>query len=339
MEAIFDTPVILGDRSTIERWGNCPAQAKIIESGDVITTSDAANSGNVVHDAVSRAVVEYIDTCGTPDVGDLVEIMVSYVQHARVDVQPHALDGIRFSAWTIAKWLKSIPHQDIMRHDGGEGLQCGQLAWDIAVSEDVTVRATSELDFLYGGPSEEVVEVVDWKSGYATWTATEIKSSFQFTQHAWLVLMNYPTVNEVGVRVFNTRWNSFTGRVRFTRDRIEDYEARVATACGEMVRWRDHESPPAYPSKEKCALCDAAALCPLAVGPVRDVAEDPQSFVRQMHATQVRLDAMVKAAKDYVKKSGDDIRTPDGLAFGIQKPKSNRAPTSQLYEIDTQEEE
>jgi len=333
MEDLYQDNITTVDRSTLERWSECPAQAKFLKSGQVTPGSLLADAGNVVHDAISKAVADYIDTCGAPEAWQIVEDVVAHVKNSRPDVQPNAIQAVKFSAWTVAKWLRSIHHDDIIRFDGGSGELSGQLAWDIDL-DDAAMRVTSELDMLYATASDEVVEIVDWKSGFKTWTATDIKASFQFPLHAWLVMQNYPGISEVGVRVFNTRWNSWTGRVVFRRDDLDEYESRIAAAAKVMVKYRDSDDPPTWPSRDKCRICDAASLCPIVGRDIRSILESPAAFLADMNAVSERLKAMQDIAADHVQRTGEDIVAPDGLAFGIDKPKANRRPQATMYSVD-----
>ena len=193
---------------------------------------------------------------------------------------------------------------------------------------------------LYAGPSKEVLHEVDYKSGRAVWTASEVHDSFQFQMHAFLVLNNYPDVQAVEIRVWNTRSNRLTWSIEFPRAKLAEYSARVTMAA--MTLYQHDRNPdlpvPAWPSLEKCSACPAAALCPVSGRPIKDVEADPQGFVRDMAAVKARLALMESTAKAWIKKHGRDIVCDTGEAFGVDKPKS-RAPLASLYTIETDSED
>jgi CRISPR/Cas system-associated exonuclease Cas4 (RecB family) len=317
------------DRSTLERYATCPAQAKFIETGRVMDRSAAAESGNAVHEALSAGVRAYVASRASLNPQELRAEVENAVLSARPDIQPDAVRGLRASLWAWAKWLHGLHPENILRFDGGEGVRSGQLAIDIPG----VVRVTSELDFLHSGPSPKLLHEVDWKSGWKSWTVNSIRDSFQFQLHALLVLENYPDVDGLSVTVWDTRRNRRSWPVEFTRADLPAIRARVMSAAGEW--WRaQHEEPPTWPTVDKCSKCPAAMLCP---------ASGESSTVEETVDALAPLEAKVKLMRSFlsvkVGMRGEDIVTEAGNCFGFGKPKRAGRKVAELYQIEAPETE
>lgn len=327
------------DRSTLERFVSCPAMARYVQTKQVITSSFEADSGNAVHDALSIATQEWVSSAGRMGVRDLSESLMQFVAASRPDVQPDAIEALRFCAWPWARFLSDIHPENIIRFDGGEGDRSGQLAFDMP---DLGLRITSEVDLLYAGPSKEVIHEVDYKSGRKVWFERDVGDSFQFCVHAWLILHNYPDVEEVEIRVWSTRraGSGITRSVRFKRDDLYHYDHRLRSAAMAYKRWRD--TPPEQcdyqPQVERCSLCPAAALCPATGRDIREAAMDRAGLLGRIVATSAVLAKLTDLAEAIVDQDGEDI-IGDGVAFGLGKPSSNRKPTKKLYTLKSKPEE
>ncbi len=326
--------LVLADRSLLEAFATCPAQARFAQEKLSGPVSEIAVAGNEVHAALGRALSDYIASGGVLSPSEIAEEAWMQLRSARPDVQPDAIAGAKASVWAWSRYVGSLNPVNILRFDGGEGGRSGQLAIDMP---GLGVRVTSEIDLLHAGPSKELLHEVDYKAGHAIWTARDVAESFQFQCHAWLVLENYPLDAEgngpkaLEVKVWNLRSNKITWSVEFPRSRIHEYKARVASAA--MQLWQHRNTPailtPTWPSIEKCELCDAAALCPVSGQALVELATDPAAFVRSMIAVEAKAAAMVKLAKAHVKTHGT-IQTEDGDCFGV-KPASGRAPLMGLF--------
>lgn len=321
-------PFAVVDRSTLERYSQCPAQARYVDAGFVLNESTETAVGSEVHEALSEAVREFHASRGAMNAADLADVVRSRLLNSRPDVQPLVLEAARRSVWDFAKYLDGMAPTSIVRYDGGIGDKSGQLAWDIP---HLNTRVTSEVDLLHAGPAKEVLHEIDYKSGHGQWTATDVSRAFQFAMHAWLILHNYEHVQAVEIRIWNTRTNRITYGVDFERRQLPELDARVTRAAAEWVRWRDVEpqNAPTLPAATKCELCRAAALCP--VVPPSEIDADPKEFVRRLNALQIKVDALSKIATAYVDRTGADIVTDDGLAFGRAKPKAERKTPATLY--------
>lgn len=332
-------PIVPVDRSTLERYAACPAQARFIDSGRLNDSNPEAASGSAVHDAIGEVIAEYVEMGADIDAdmtpGEMADGIMARLREARPDIQQDAIAGARASAWAIAQYLSRIAPVNILRYDGGTGKRSGQLAYDLA---DIGVRVTSEIDLLHAASSVEQLIEVDWKSGHKILDADDIATSFQFQLHALLVLENYPGVQSVVIRAWNTRVNRLTWRVEWTRKDLAQITARVRSAA-ELWHRHQHIEPeqcPTWPMAEKCAICPAAIKCPAAGENVTLLAWNPDEFVDNLVATEAKLDAMKKLANLWVDRTGRDLVSATGNAYGIHRPPGKpKRPKKCVYAIST----
>lgn len=333
-------PPIILDRSTLERWATCPHQAAQIERGMVTAGGADADSGNAAHEILARACfhrhVNGVDAKG------LREFIEDAAVRSRPDVQPDVIAALR-RAFPVAQLLCSHSTgtdrapEDLLRYDGGSGEHAGQIAGVIvAAPEDGSrgpVLLTCELDLLLASKSAEELELVDWKSGRRHWTATDVEESFQFQFYSWLIFYNYPTVNRVSVRVFLARDGLCTSAVEFTRERhVWPIQNRLLSAV-ELYLQHNRTNVlqvPAWPSPDKCSLCPVANLCATAHAPERDLAVDPEGYLRQYVVLRTAAAKMKRTLTAARKKRGKDFDFGD-VKFGSDKPKTPRAAVCDVY--------
>ena len=315
------------DRSTLERYAECPAKGRIVDLGLTHNANQLTNVGSQVHAAIAVLVGEYVACGGEMKQSELMDVLTGALHQSRPDVQPETIEAMRYSAFSFCRLLNDINPINIVRFDGGRGQRSGQLSQNLTA---IGLCYTSELDLLYAGPAKTVLHEIDYKSGHLRHTVQSIRRSFQFQSHWFLVAANYPDVQSLEVQVFNTRTNDLTSAVEFTRDDLPAIEARINLAGLNYNAWRNHElvAEMAWPAREKCRLCDGARHCP--INPPRECAEDPAAFVNAMLAVEAKYDAMREEAIAYVEASGADIVTEDGVAFGFDKP-VERKRTAALY--------
>ncbi len=328
---------IVADRTSLERTANCPAMAGFYEMGVVTDNSTIAAAGEEVHQSFGATIREYIATDEVVHPGVYADSFRRNLYAARPDVQSEAVSaGVR-SAWPFAQFLNTINPHNILHYDGGDGARSGQLSWDL---EGLGVRVTSELDLLYAGQSPEVLEEVDYKTGWKTHTIDDIAASFQFQCHAWLALNNYPDekIEALRVRVWNTRTSGLSPGVLFYRRNLSQWSIHIAAAAGLLKEYRgtSPDNRPAWPAPEKCVLCRAAAHCMRREKPAGDVAADPVRWVQNLAVAEEAAAQMRKSLGAYVELTKQDIVTPEGYAFGTAKPKADRKPTKSLYTLKPQ---
>lgn len=264
---------------------------------------------------------------------EMQEVMEVALLESRPNVQPDAIDGLRRSMYAITDHIfgydHSIPPNRIHKFDGGEGERNGQISWDIP---DLSVRLTSEVDLLYETDVESVWVNMDWKTGHKIWTAAEVKGSFQFQMHAWLVFKRYEKPQTLITRIWNTRKNVVSRDVAFEREDLPQYEYRLRSAVEVWRAYRDTapEQCPTWPSIEKCTICDAAHLCPVSGYSL----ETPEETLGRVVAVRAQLAAWEKRLTAVADKRGVPIEWKDAR-WGRDAPKETKKPTAKLWRVKT----
>lgn len=330
--------LLVVDRSTLERFDSCPAQAKFVADNRVITSSHLTEVGSAVHEALGEVVREYVESRGNLGVDDMTDTAIQLLCASRSDVQHDAIRAMQPSIRQWARYINGIHYQNVLRYDGGEGEHSGQVAVDIP---DLGVRVTSEIDLLTTGRATEIVVDDDYKSGHKRWTAADVEQSFQFAMHAWLIFETYPDVQAVEVRIWNTRFATQTYSVTWQRRDLYELQWRIRSSVSNWLRWRDKpaEQCATWPTAETCRICPAAALCPATPNDVRVYLKDHNLLVSQIVAVSERLDALKRIAGGIVEATGQDIVTNAGDCYGSGKPKADRKPTMTLYQKGTSDGE
>lgn len=309
------------DRSTLDGYATCPAQARLSDMYRNAMPA-IAEAGEEIHQAISRVITTYIESQGVLSPNDLRNEIGIELWQSRTDLQPSVIEGFKYSIWKFSDFLTGLHFSNILRFDGGEGVLSGQLSYDF---ESLKVRVTSEIDLLHATESSSLLSEIDWKTGRKMFTEQDVRDSFQFQLHAFLVLMNYPDVEAVKISAWNTRFNLISWAVEFRRKDLEQIRVRIQMAIQNWAlnKSKPIESVPAWPVQEKCRICDYALHCPAADADIKDVQTNPQGWVKRMIAVKKRLKYMEDLAKSYVKVNGD-IRTTDGDIYGFDKPKSTK---------------
>lgn len=332
-------PAIIVDRSTLERWAECPQRAY---QSQFVTLNGGpmAEVGSAVHDIVARVVAAR--SIGGMSVGNMAGMLVDLAEQSPPHLQPRVLYVLRRSAWKLARLIgyndvggERHP-DDLLRYDGGEGVHSGQLAamLDPQMPGVDPITFTGEVDLLCAGPSIREVDLNDWKSGWRWYTAAGIAESFQFQSYAWLIFQNFPSVARVNVRVAMLAEGETSSIVPIDRDDIAAIECRLRSAARLMLEWRATRIAtlvPANATPERCAICDVVNRCPLADWDGRE-ASDPAALLRTYAAVEARADRLKTMLTSIVRKQDQDI-VADELAFGTGKPKAARAPSCDLYTV------
>ena len=314
------------DRSGLERWATCPAQAWLVESGRYNTDSIPATTGSEAHECYSRAVSLWVESGGVADVSSLVDAVLRTARQSRPDVQPHVIETLKKSCWTWCRWLRRIRPDSILHFDGGEGLLSGQIGYEV----DSETVLTAECDFVCQGSAKDTIELYDWKTGWRRWDSDAVANSFQFQFYAYLLAQTYPG-SEILVSIWNSRFNEFTRPVGFSPLDIERVWSRIEQSMDTRTKFQaSSEPPPTWPTETKCAICAGAVDCPSATPVARDIAANPGDFIDRMVAMKSAIAAMSKVATEYADEKGD-ISTPHGNSFGRSKPRQTRRPAAELY--------
>lgn len=329
------------DRSTLERYATCPLSARLAEK-HLKSAGKMAAVGNEAHDAISATIKYFVkvfdETNEYVNPSEIDRVLTAEMLRSRPDVQPEVFKSIRDS-WGVVKLIHDAKPWGIVKHDGGDGDRSGQMAEDVE-TECGLVQVTSEIDFLAATASREVVRAVDWKTGWGEWSEGDVEDAFQMQLLSWLVFCQFPgddkgpPVEEVLFQVYNTRTYRLTHPVRFLRRNMAQYAARVAEAAEvwALNRSAPISSVPAWPTREGCQQCDAAAFCTACDDDVGDANRSPETWLKILHATECKADSIRKTLAEIVHKEQRDI-TAGGLAFGLNKPKADRRPQCSLYEV------
>lgn len=298
-EIIIQSPPI-ADRSAVEEFSECPRRARL-RMQDPQPVGEAAVIGDAVHHCISETVKTYRERQGDMSAGDVADELDAYALMTRPDIQPDVLERIRAFRWPFAKYLNSLSAGAIIHFDGGEGAQSGQLAWDTG-----EVLLTSELDLMHLTASPEVLRIVDYKSGWKSWTWESVFRAFQFQLHSVLAFENYPDVQQVEIAVWQTMTGRLTSWVVFERRDNIAVRSRLSHAAHVWKQYHDApvEKTPTWPTAEKCRICDVARRCPVASDAMRDIAADPGAFIDDMAAVLARAAEMEKLAEIYVNQHG-----------------------------------
>lgn len=336
-DAAEDNRIILR-RTQLEQSMFCPYMARQIELGNVHDGSQITEVGEAVHQAHAAAITAYIENDGQHDSRGLADELRLNLRESRPDLQPKVLDAARAATWSWSKYVAGLHPGCIIAFDGGDRLKhpddpdltrSGQLSHEIPFGSD-TVVVTAELDLLHSTASPDVLCEVDYKSGFRPYDYATIAAEFQFSTHAWLVFQNFPSVEWLDVRIWSTRFNGLTPRMRFSRVNLADYHGRVLTAVTEYMRHKDNPNPPATPFAEKCDLCPCALTCPHSHS---EIPSDAVAGLERLIVLEAALSTQKKALWKHVESTGADIVTLKGDAFGNDKPRQTRKPENPLYQL------
>lgn len=326
----FDSPeapkVVTVSRSELEQWATCPKRAQLLIEHEE-TESTPARVGSYVHEVLGRIVRDFIDhekSYGIRNAEDLQSELEEALREAPPDIQPQVLKAFRGSTYQWARWLSGINPRNILRFDGGEGAESGQLAAMIG-----DVRLTCEMDLLLSTPSPQVLRIVDWKSGWKPWDSQTVFDSFQFQFYSWIVFSNYEDIRAVQVDIWCTRSgvkNVWT--VEFSRSQMKNIEIRLRMVLRDFMN-----SEEARPSHENCSICPVVLRCD-ASGGEGDVPKDPVAALRQLVVLDARRKTLHEKLWAEVDRTGTDIADPEnGTAFGWDKPTTRKKSPSPTYAI------
>jgi len=323
------------DRTQLERYVTCPFMGKAVESGLVRDGSLAALSGSEAHDAYGAMAHAF--SLGATDAREIAEIGLATARSANPLVQPDVLDAVKPSLGKFAGQLlyredgqKRNP-DDMLRYQGGKDDKSGQLTARIESGTTGPVYLlTSEVDLLMAGWNDRHLEETDWKSGRTRWNASDVRSSFQFRFHAFLLFENYPTLESASIRVWMTRLGYATDWAQFRRAELPDLRGLVMRGLVERETALAADVPACNPFAEQCVNCpvtgrytaNKVALCPAIASECEDCASDPQAFLAEYAAKQADLDRRKKLMYAYAKAHGPIEAA--GLICGIKPPGDGR---------------
>lgn len=299
------------DRSTLEAWSICPWQAHAIETAEPkLIVGELAVAGTLAHDCFAAGTKLWIESGMQVSIRDIANEITNAAVDARPDLQPDVIDSTSRAAWDWAEYLNKFGHaNNILAFDGGDDCnRSGQMSITMG-----NIDVTSEVDFLRFAGNEGFED--DFKTGWKDWTDDAIRDSFQFQMHAALIFHNFPAVETLYVRVWNTRRHTRTPWTTFQRRDVGRYVARISSAVA--VRMSGDTTP--WPSSTKCAICPVAKLCPAADDVVK-LDNDPQAMLAKLVAVTAQADSLKDALTLHVDATQADVVLPSGDAFGRNKP-------------------
>jgi len=227
-----ELPPVYLDRSTLERYADCPFAGAMIESGVIQDESTVAASGSENHRIIADGIADHADG------GSFLDYVRGEKSFARPDVQAEVVKSLGRSAWAINSFLRykvapcpEYPEgvrrspSDVLVHQGGQGERSGQMAVELLPATETrgAIMVTSEVDLLVAGAGADQLDEVDFKR-WKRFTAESIAKSFQFRLHAWLIFRHYPEAATLRVRVWNVPDNQTSPWVTFERRYSEDVE-------------------------------------------------------------------------------------------------------------------
>ena len=298
------------DRSTLEAWSVCPYQAHAIETAEPkLIVGELAVAGTLAHDCFSAGTKLWIESGMGVAVRDIANEITNAAVDSRPDLQPDVIKSTSSSAWDWAEYLNKFGHiNNILAFDGGDDYnRSGQLSMSMG-----NLEPSSEVDFLRFAGNEGFED--DFKTGWKDWTDDAIRDSFQFQMHAALIFHNFPAVETLYVRVWNTRRHTRTPWTTFHRRDVGRYVARISSAIA--VRMSGDTTP--WPTIEKCRICAVASQCPACdtfTGP------DPIALGQRLVALEAAYDATKAACEAHVDAMQRDIELPGGVRVGRNRPK------------------
>lgn len=320
IESWFDeTTFTVLDRSDLELWAECPAQAWLVANGKCVRESKPMLVGQESHDVLSATLKSYLSAPHEFVPFDVREMLVNNMMGSRPDVQPEVIRNLERVVYDFARLIvQDVHHENILRYDGGEGERSGQLAIDLT---HLGVRATSEIDLLFSGPSPDVLHEIDYKTGHTPHTAQSVADSFQFQMHAALILSTYEDVQAVEICVWRTLANQKTYRVMFERKDLGRWLGRIGSAAMLHQMYASHpvvDKIVAWPESDKCSLCPVSHCCPVLECHPAEPAELLEKLVVVENAEAELRKKLIAA----VKRTGHDVVTRNGDRFSRVGPKS-----------------
>jgi len=344
IDDFFGMPVdhepVLIDRSTLERWSECPWQAwGIAHVLAMDPASFEATSGSEAHDVIAKAVQARIAGASYSELCELLRIEAG---NARPDVQPDVCAALKCASVIAGRlcYLASGSERhpdDILCHDGGEGERRGQLAMDWPM-EGATYRLTGEVDLLLRTESASELDLDDWKTGNKHWTAGDVASSFQFQFYAELVFRRYPSCQQINARVHMPRLGYSTEPVAFRQKDRTRIRSRIQAALDlyhQHAGKSEASGIPCHPLPERCAWCPCCVpgKCPLVRREAKELPSSPEAMLELLAATEAASKRIAGLLTERVRDTGREIESGK-LRFGINKPAAARARKCDLYTLD-----
>jgi len=330
------------DRSLLERYATCPFQALAVETGLVKDGGFEADSGTECHRVIGEGIDHYLRG------GDFIDYCRQEIPKMRPDVQHDAGPNLWRSVHGLARLLRwTVPPgpdcpegvrrspEDIIRYQGGQGEQTGQVSWPLlpATATRGQIIVTSEVDLLLAESASEMTEI-DFKR-HKVFTGADIKASFQFRLHAWLLFHIHAELEVLRTKVWNVPKGSITPAAVFARRDADEFAGTLL----EAVRYRSEahvlaikaelHNIAAWPHTEKCVVCPAVRDCLKTPTPCVALNMEPARFAASLQVREIAVQKDRALLIRYVTDHGEDFGK--GLSFGIGKPKPPQKPVASTF--------
>ncbi len=199
---------------------------------------------------------------------------------------------------------------------------------------------TGQTDAVFGGEGNQHAIVLDWKTSWALPGPTDISFGGYFQQrvYAFLIMRNYPSVQQVTLREVYVRYSE-TREATVLRSDLDEIEAELAALVERFDRAVDTDTWKPSPSKA-CSYCARPTACPIfpsARGEGRIASEaDAAKTAAQVLVAESALKQSKEALKTWVSAHGPvpvrDAKEPDRV-FGFQvTTRSSRPDRPKLEE-------
>jgi hypothetical protein len=188
--------------------------------------------------------------------------------------------------WIVKKWAKDNAF-DINNLVDVEKRLNGVIQYPDGEGGWVKRVLTGQLDaLLVEGLEDEHAIVIDWKDTWGMPGPTEVSFEGYFQQrfYAWLVMVNYPTIQQVTLREFYVRYSE-PREATLTRTAFEDVQMELSALVERFDRSVHNGEYVPTPGKH-CSYCPRPTLCPIpkhvrGAGKIEN-AEDAEKAARRL---------------------------------------------------------
>lgn len=277
------------DRSTLQKWAECPHQAGLIKQHKIEAGNELIEIGNIIHKLVEDAYKSVMETDGWPDLNAMAEYIAEELPKSRPDVQPEV---IRQAKWLCDQLLNLRGTVVDFEH------QIEYLHPTVKIDGHPAMLTTC-LDVILAGNKSLII--CDWKTGFKRRNNQDAFDDFQTQFAAYILWQQYKKQDVQTIHFWynETLWGS-KAYARLDRD-LEDarlphltqemaFKARIDSALQLMAM----QCEDAWPDPKKCMWCDCILKCKYSTEIVKDISENPKGFLDN----QVVLKALVKKRDD-----------------------------------------
>lgn len=304
-------------RTELGQSAECPMQGILCKEHETERErhEPLKETGNLEHDIIKLA----IESCDR-DLQEALNFIAEELPKVRPDLQPDVLQAGRTLAYRL-------------RHYTTNGVLHVEDPFTRSILPPTTARGevliVTEPDLVLSTQQANIGIVVDWKSGWWQRTKQQARDDFQTCVVCWTIWAKYPQWDLIKFIYEETRTNT-RAEVWIDKNRIiggtqehpltqEDaFEYRILSA----VRLRQSGSREAWPTEQKCAMCDVVKWCPAADYEIAELVADQKLYVDKYIAKEAQLNRMHDAIAARI-KAGYVVVGSAGEFNGEPKKKSS----------------